>query len=214
MSTNARTTDHLWREKKLQNESITKKAHLFIFFQNRTDGCLTNTEILQWTNKQKGPWKGKTMPVFHRSVVSSREDVMTLKDNQENELVPRSNRKPYRSEPQRREEETFGNAHLLVPGKEINFHVMWGGFWVLSDSQWIQPLKSGSVSFANTSHPSFSVHRKGQVDLYALSVCLSPSLPKGHSPHLHPPASFLTNSQTSILGLIRQTKTGTDKTKK
>lgn len=53
---------------------------------------------------------------------------MTLKDNQENEFVPRSNRKPCRSKTQRCEEEMFGNAHLLVPGKEINFHVTWGGF--------------------------------------------------------------------------------------
>lgn len=42
---------------------------------------------------------------------------MTLKDNQENEFVPRSNRKSYRSKPQRSGEEMFVNAHLLVPGK-------------------------------------------------------------------------------------------------
>lgn len=55
--------------------------------------------------------------MFNRSAVSSEENAMTLKDNRENEFVPRSNRKSYRSKPQRSGEEMFVNAHLLVPGK-------------------------------------------------------------------------------------------------
>lgn len=62
---------------------------------------------------------------------------MTLKDNQENEFVPRSNRKSYRSKPQRSKEEMFGNTHLLVPGKteveEINLCVTWGILRVVNE---------------------------------------------------------------------------------
>lgn len=74
---------------------------------------------------------------------------MTLKDNQENEFVPRSNRKSYRSKPQRSREEMFVNAHLLVPGKtkgggnQSLCHV--GGILSVGNEPTNKTIKGGSV---------------------------------------------------------------------